>query len=320
MGNPSNAGEAPEDVRLLAEERAEARAAKDFARADALRDGLAERGWSVVDGPGGFLLEPIDEDESGEIRAADVASVLEEPATADVSIHWLVEGWPEDVERGLAAFRKHVERRRVQFVVADVTGEDPRRWGDDVEAVRLEPGTGWGAARNAGLRRSSGSTVLVVDGSVEPTGDVLAPLEAALADPTVGVAGPFGIVTKDLRAFDEAEGPGDVDAIEGYLMALRRDVLVDAGLFDEKFKWYRTADIELSFRVKDRGLRAVVVPLPVEKHEHRMWNATPEDRRASWSKRNYYRFLDRWRDRWDLCVAPEPPEHHHGADHDEHHH
>ena len=32
--------------------------------------------------------------------------------------------------------------------------------------------------------------------------------------------------------------------------------------FDEKFRWYRTADIELSFRVKDRGLRTEVVPCP----------------------------------------------------------
>jgi cysteinyl-tRNA synthetase len=99
-------------------------------------------------------------------------------------------------------------------------------------------------------------------------------------------------------------------------MAFRRDMLAKAGLFDEKFKWYRTADIEYSFRVKDTGARTVVVPVPATKHEHRMWfNTEPEDR-ARLSKRNYYRFLDRWRDRWDLCVAPKPPEpHDHGPDH-----
>jgi hypothetical protein len=36
--------------------------------------------------------------------------------------------------------------------------------------------------------------------------------------------------------------------------------------------------------------------------------------RAKWSKRNFYRFLDLWRDRWDLVLDPHPPEHHH--DHD----
>ena len=130
---------------------------------------------------------------------------------------------------------------------------------------------------------------------------------------------PFGIVTPDLREFDATDGP-EADAIEGYCMAFRREILTTAGLFDEKFRWYRTADIEYSFRIKDLGLRAVVVPVPVERHEHRMWFQTPPAERARWSKRNFYRFLDRWRDRYDLTVAGEPPEnhaHHHG-DHDEH--
>ena len=57
-------------------------------------------------------------------------------------------------------------------------------------------------------------------------------------------------------------------------MAMRRDVLASVEGFDERFRWYRTADIELSFRIKDRGLRTEVVPLPVVKHEHRMWFET----------------------------------------------
>jgi hypothetical protein len=51
-----------------------------------------------------------------------------------------------------------------------------------------------------------------------------------------------------------------------------------------------------------------VVELPVEKHEHRMWFGTPPRERATWSKRNFYRFLDRWRDRWDLVLSGKPIE------------
>ena len=189
---------------------------------------------------------------SGPCAARDVVSVLDEPATADVSIHWVVEGWPQDVRRAIDSFRANAGDRDIHYVVADVTGEPARRWGDDVEVVQLEPGTGWGAARNAGLKRSRGRVVLAMDGSIEATGDVLGPLEAALADPTVGVCGPFGIVTPDLREFDSTDGP-EADAIEGYCMAFRREILTTAGLFDEKFRWYRTADIEYSFRVKDLG-------------------------------------------------------------------
>ena len=299
---------APAEIVRLAEERARARSAGDFGTADGLRDRIQAAGWTVVDEPGGFRLDPVapQPDEPTSVAAGDVASVLSEPAIFDVTLQWVCEGWPEDIDRAIAAFRANAGGRRVQYVVADVTGARSDRWGSDVEIVSLMPATGWAAARNAGLRRSRGSLVFVLDGSIEPTGDVFGPLEAALADPGVGLCGPFGIVTADLRQFDEAPGPGPCDAIEGYLMALRRDGLSDVGLFDEKFRWYRTADIEYSFRVRDSGLRAEVVPVPVERHEHRMWFNTAPDERAKWSKRNFYRFLDRWRDRWDLVLSGEP--------------
>jgi hypothetical protein len=297
-----------DEVRTLADERREARAAKDFARADALRDAIAALGFRVVDSPEGSTFEPLApaEAEPARLRPRDVPSVLDEPPTCDVSVHWVIEGWPEDVVRALAGFRAHEGGRDVQYVVADVTETDPAVYGDGVEVLALEAGTGWGAARNAGLKRSRGRIVLVMDGSVEPTGDVLGPLELALADPGIGVCGPFGIVTRDLQQFEESGGVGAdrrVDAIEGYLMAFRRDVLGDAGLFDEKFRWYRTADIECSFRVRDMGLRAIVVDVPVDKHEHRMWFQTDPAERGKWSKRNYYRFLERFRGRFDLLVT-----------------
>ena len=299
--------EVPEEVRRLAAERDEKRKAKDFAAADALRNRMADLGFKVADSAEGPTFEPIAAAPAkmpapGRVPASEVASVLDEPAAFDVCVHWVCEGWPEDVVRALTAFRANEGGRSVQYVVADVTGEDPATFGEGIEVLSLEEGTGWAAARNAGLRRSRGRIVLAMDGSIEPTGDVFGPLEGALADATVGVCGPFGIVTTDLQSFEGSSGP-EVDAIEGYLMAFRREMLEAAGLFDEKFKWYRTADIEWSFRVKDLGLRAVVVPVPVAKHEHRMWFNTPPEERAKWSKRNYYRFLDKFRGRFDLLVS-----------------
>jgi glycosyltransferase involved in cell wall biosynthesis len=296
----------PEDVRELAARRSAARAARDFDEADALRDEIAARGYRVVDEPDGWSLAPIEPERAPRIRAADVPSVLEEPADAEASFNWLLEGWPEDVARALDGVRPHLGDRRAQLVVTVVSAEDPGDLGPDVEVVALEPGTGWGAARNAGLRRSRGRVIVVLDGSIEPTGDVLGPIATALDDPSTGVCGPFGISTQDLRSFEESHGVGEgreVDAIEGYLMAFRRDVLRDVGLFDEHFKWYRTADIELSFRLRDAGYRARVVDVPVTKHEHRMWASTPPDERDRLSKRNFYRFLERFRDRFDLLTS-----------------
>lgn len=304
---PEPGPEIPEEVRLLLAEREERRRARDFAAADALRERIGELGFSVVDAPDGARLEPSAPAPVRRLRPEEVGSALDGPTSFDVTVQWVVEGWPEDVERALRAFSANAGDRRVQYVVADVTSLDAGVFGGDVEVLPLVEGTGWGAARNAGLRRSLGRIVLAVDGSVEPKGDVLGPLERALADPTVGVCGPFGIVTSDLREFEPSEGP-DVDAIEGYLMAFRREVLIAAGLFDERFTWYRSADIELSFRIKDLGLRAVVLgDLPVARHEHRMWSTTPEEERTRRSKRNFNRFLERFRGRFDLTVAGRGP-------------
>jgi hypothetical protein len=313
---------APDDVVQLANERAAARSAKDFATADELRDRILERGWVVVDGPGGFELQPAAAGDGSEpIPPGDVVSTLDEDPTFDVSVQWVCEGWLEDIDRAMTAFRANAGTRRLQFVVADVTGEAVGRWeGDDgVEALWLTPGTGWAAARNAGLKRSRAPIVMAVDGSIEPTGDAFSPIETALEDPATGVCGPFGIVTSDLRGFDEASDPGPCDAVEGYLMAFRRDVFAAVGGFDERFRWYRTADIDWSFRVKDGGFGCRVVPVPVTKHEHRMWAAATDEQRTSWSKRNFYRFLDRFRDRWDLVLAGEPEQHDHDHDYEHHH-
>jgi len=301
----------PTEVMRLAERRAEARRRGDFAEADDLRDAIRRAGFEVTDSPSGSTVvrradlggEPEPEPES--VRPEDVPSLLDQPASCDVTIHWLVEGWPQDASRGITSFRAFDRGRSSQHVVVELLDERPE-WPPEVDRLRVAPSVGWAGARNAGLKRSRGRVVVIVDGSVEATGDVLTPLIRALDDLTVGVTGPFGIVTDDLREFRPSEGP-EVDAVEGYVLAFRRE-LIEAGVaFDPKFRFYRTADIEFSFQVKARGLRATVTPVPIRRHEHRMWTATPEEERARLSKRNFYRFLDRWRGRTDLLVKPPPP-------------
>lgn len=49
----------PDEVSSLMAQRAEARAARDWARADALRAQIAERGFQVIDGPEGQSAQPL---------------------------------------------------------------------------------------------------------------------------------------------------------------------------------------------------------------------------------------------------------------------
>ena len=154
------------------------------------------------------------------------------------------------------------------------------------------------------LRQARGRHVLFIDTSVEIKGDVFTPLRSLLEDPTIGVAGRWGVVTEDLRSFDEAPSSGDVHAVEGYLMAFRREVLREVGFLDEKFRFYRHLDLDFSFAVRSRGYRAVVdTTLPVVRHDHVEWSATPPEERDRLSKRNFYRFLQKWGERTDLLAA-----------------
>jgi hypothetical protein len=255
-----------------------------------------------VDRPdGGYDLAPAVAEEPRRLDAAEVPSVLDRPSDADWSVHWLHEGWAGDILRGMASFQEAAGARGVHQVVVEAVASD-LPWPREVEVIPLSSAPGFGAARNAGLRRSQGRLVAIVDGSVEADGDVFGPLEEALSDPAVGVAGPVAVVTDDLREFRESPGP-EVDAVECYLMALRREVLERGVGFDPKFRFYRAADIDLSFQLKAMGLRAVRVDVPIRRHEHRGWTGVPADRREALSKRNLYRFLDRFRGRTDLLVG-----------------
>jgi cysteinyl-tRNA synthetase len=55
---PDKGAEADDEAERLLEERQAARAAKDFARADEIRDRLAKLGWEVRDSANGAKLVP----------------------------------------------------------------------------------------------------------------------------------------------------------------------------------------------------------------------------------------------------------------------
>ena len=55
----ADARDQPEEIRQLAQAREQARAARDFAEADRLREQLRDQGWEVRDGPGGPELLPL---------------------------------------------------------------------------------------------------------------------------------------------------------------------------------------------------------------------------------------------------------------------
>jgi GT2 family glycosyltransferase len=317
----------PDEVLRLADERAAARAAGDFGRADALRDEIRGLGWEPSDGRAGTSLRPaLPEAPGGAVGYAppgDMASLLDEPATVAAGLLIVAEEHPEDLARfvnGLASAPPLVSWELTavgnapSFDVGAVLGAVDL----EVEPIILRTSArlGWADAVNLGLRRSRAEVTVLLDTSLEPTGDFVEALVGAFEDPAVGLAGPWGVSSADGRQFEEAP-PGEVDAIEAYCLAVRRAVLRDVGLFDRHFRYYRNADLDFSFAARAAGWRALrMPPLPLQRHDHRGYASLPAEERDRVSRRNFYRFLKHWGDRRDLLLHPGPrtPHHHDEAD------
>jgi hypothetical protein len=297
----------PDDVRRLLDERAAAREARDWASADALRDRIAALGWEVQDADGRSTARPI------LVRPPEAADPLEEPATVAASLQLAAEDHPTDLLRFLRGLADHPPSATWDLVI--VANAPAAPVADALAAVTLPvvpvvldtpDRLGWADARTLGLRQSRGEVTVLLDTSLEPVGDFVTPLLAAFDDPGVGIAGGWGVTSGDARQFNDAP-PGPVDAIEAYCLALRREALRAVGGFDRRFRFYRNADLDLSFAVRDAGWAAVRTdPLPLRRHEHRGWTSLPDAERDRLSKRNFYRFLDRWGARPDLLLHPDP--------------
>jgi cysteinyl-tRNA synthetase len=328
--SPTDPGAVPPDIEEAAEERSRARAAGDWATADRLRDAIEAAGWRVIDRGTDFRLEPANPpnvEVGGEIRygrSDATPSRLEAPPEGVATVVLIVEAGDPGTIGAVTAISHHASPGVDLVVVGDAIGDATALGIREVladsalpdthrELIRTSAPLGRAAALNIGIRRARAPIVVSIDTSIEPTGDVVGPLVAALLEPSVAVAGPFGLLTDDLRQFEEAQPapdrPIDVAAVQGYLMAFRRADAAALGPLDEAFRYYRNLDVWWSLVLRDAGegrppRRAVVVPdLPLVRRDPWAWTSRREADRDRLSKRNFYRLLDRFRSRLDLAVS-----------------
>ena len=303
--------------RLL--QRASFRSAGDYSAADRIRRELEEDGYVVEDQPTGSYVRPKAEWEMKAqgrdvvSAAAEVPSLIFENDGHHLTIGVVACNYTGDVKRALGSALKWAGHREVEAVVLDNGSDDgTSEWLDEaaisdprIRVIHADHRLGEAAAKNVVLKQSLGRTVVLIDTSVEVTGDIYGPIERLLDDEMVGVVGPFGLRTDNLHHFHDGEDEsGEMDAMQAYCFALRRKDLREVGLMRESFRFYRNLDIDYSFHFKEKGKRIVADnSLPVVQHEHRVWNELAEAERDELSLKNYRRFLDKWGNRADLLVS-----------------
>jgi hypothetical protein len=298
--------DAPAEVADLAARRAEARAARDFAAADALRAQIAELGWDVTDGPDGFVLAPAappGPDPGYPVCPASGAIPAASPAGPRrlATVALLVQGWPEDLRECVTALLAHAPAGVLVSALdigneagaGDCLHELAAEYPGRIEAWHVATGRGWGQDRNALLRADPGPVHVIMETSTILTGDAISPLLAAVAADGVVAAGWRGAdPDPDLRGFHDA-GPGPVTALLGYLLAVRTDAAAAAGGLPAAARFYRNADLEFSLRLGQAGALVVPAgPLPVRQARHRGYHDSDPQVRDRESRRNYRRVLE----------------------------
>jgi cysteinyl-tRNA synthetase len=295
----------PREVLASVEEHRAARASGDFHRADGLRATFDT--YRVEDqAVDRAVLSRADRRVSPRERRT-VSSAKELPdrrgdfATRSWSVGIVTREYPDDFRRCLAGVLSVLppdgevfvldsgSRDDAQHRIAEIAARDRR-----VEVSFADRDLGEGAARNAIVRVARGRLVLMLDCSVEITGDLFSPLTRALADETVGIVGPWGLRTADLKHFDEVTS-GEVQAVQGYCAAARREVLLEIGGFDERYRFYRNLDIAVSLAAREHGYRDVALGAEcARRYEHRVWESLSEEERLKRSRRNFDRMYKRF--------------------------
>jgi GT2 family glycosyltransferase len=203
-----------------------------------------------------------------------------------------------DLERCLDSLHRAPPALSHEVLVVDNASTDGtvegvrERW-PGVRVLENHENIGFGAANNRAIRESGSALVLLLNGDTIVPAGAVDRLAAVLAgDRHVGIVGPrlvdehgrpevsFGrMIGPFAELWQKTRGlayewrlpgvdacvrrltsrPRDVDWVSGACMLLRRDDLVAAGLFDERFALY-CEDVDLCAAVRARGRRVRFAP------------------------------------------------------------
>ena len=277
---------------VLAQERLDARAAKDFAKADLLRDQIAALGFEVIDVAGGFEFRAKERFPS----YASTRDIKAIKVNGDIAIAMIVDGFTADAAETVRTIKAHTGTP----IVALIAGE-PAELIDEIDLqfqlISINENFGWGENANALLKNLSSKYLIIMDPSTRFTGDAITPVITELSKGDFSAVGwRGGLVNTDdeWRSVDD-KGAGEVDVLFSYFLAINVADATNAGGFNNRAIYYRNADIEFSLRLRQANGRLLQMDLPLEQARHHGYYDTEEQFREIQSKKNYDRILERFR-------------------------
>jgi hypothetical protein len=284
---------APDSVHELARARQAARTEKNFALSDQLRDEIAAQGFEVVDVAGGYELRPKKRfpiyESTRDIRPINSGKF-------EITAAIIVEGFLEDAVTCVQSIKANSECAIAVLVIGD-----PGTLVDELDArtslVQINENFGWGENANALLRNITSDYVIILDPSTTFTGDAAAPVLAELKKRdfvAVGWRGGLVNLEDDWRSTDD-KGPGEVDVLFSYFIAMHREDALAARGFSNRAIFYRNADIEFSLNLRHSNGRLLQMDLPLDQGRHHGYHDSDPEYRDAQSKKNYDRILERFR-------------------------
>lgn len=284
---------APESVHELARARQEARAEKNFALSDQLRDEISAQGFEIVDVAGGYELRPKKRfptyESTRDIRAINSGKY-------EITVAMIIDGFHEDAITTIQSIKEHSECAIAILVIGDpgilVNQLDAR-----TSLVHLSQSLGWGECANALLRNVTSDYVVIMDPSTRFSGDAITPVLTELKKReyvAVGWRGGLINLDDDWRSIDD-KGAGEVDVLFSYFLAVHRLDALEAKGFSNRAIYYRNADIEFSLNLRHAQGRLLQLDLPLEQDRHHGYYDVDPEFRDIQSKKNYDRILERFR-------------------------
>jgi GT2 family glycosyltransferase len=308
----------PDDILALSHQRDLLRRRGQYDRADLLKRQIEDAGYVVKDNPRGahlVILPSIEVDGKLYRTARQLPSYLDDVDLYTFSVNILAQNNTEQVRRCIESILHFAGNTSLEIILVDNASQDGvHLWAEDLKhkesrfrILRTTRAMGIAEARNIGLKQRRGSYILLLDANMEVTGDIFTSLEQTLDNDQVGLTGIRGLRTNDMRHFQESREP-EVEAIDGMCMAFKRTLLKQCGLFDEGYRFPQYMDIDFSFAIRAAGAATILTPrLPIISHPA-AFVGIADSERVRLTKRNFYRFLQKWGDREDLLLDVEEDE------------